>query len=62
MPLKQGILPVATRRFIKAVHRAGAQVHVWVIDDEPTMRLLMDRKADAIMSDDAALLVRVLGS
>lgn len=62
VPLKQGILPVATRRFIKAVHRAGAQVHVWVIDDEPTMRLLMDRKADAIMSDDAALLVRVLGS
>ena len=62
VPLKQGPLPVATRRFIKAVHRAGAQVHVWVIDDEPTMRLLMDRKADAIMSDDAALLVQVLGS
>lgn len=62
VPLKQGPLPVATKRFIKAVQRAGAQVHVWVIDDAPTMRLLKKYKADAIMSDDAALLVKVLAS
>ena len=30
VPLKQGILPVATRRFIKAVHRAAI-----VVDDNP---------------------------
>ncbi|MFJ2621114.1 glycerophosphodiester phosphodiesterase family protein [Glutamicibacter sp. NPDC087344] len=62
VPLKQGFLPVATRRFIRAVQRAGAQVHVWVIDDEPRMRLLMERGVDAIMSDNAPLLVKVLGS
>ena len=62
VPFKQGWLPVATRRFTKAVQRAGAQVHVWVINDEPTMKLLVDRNVDAIMSDEAELLMKVLGS
>lgn len=62
VPFKQAWLPVATRRFTKAVQRAGAQVHVWVINDEPTMKLLVDQNVDAIMSDDAELLMKVLGS
>ncbi|WP_334121246.1 glycerophosphodiester phosphodiesterase family protein [Glutamicibacter sp.] len=62
VPFKQAWLPVATRRFTRAVQRAGAQVHVWVINDEPTMELLMERKVDAIMSDDAPLLMKVLSS
>lgn len=61
IPKKQGIVPVATHRFIRAVQAAGAQVHVWVVNDEPTMRELMAKNVDAIMSDDASLLVRVLG-
>ena len=60
VPLKYGVLPVVTTRFIKAVQDAGLQVHVWVIDDEPTMRALIEKKVDAIMSDDAELLVQVL--
>ena len=62
VPFKQGILPVATGRFIRAVQAAGAQVHVWVVNDEPTMRLLAARGADGIMSDDGQLLVQVLRS
>jgi len=62
VPFKQGWLPVATGRFTRAVQRAGAQVHVWVVNDEPTMKLLKDRKVDAIMSDDAQLLMKVLES
>ena len=62
VPFKQGWLPVATARFTRAVQNAGAQVHVWVINDEPTMKLLVDRKVDAIMSDDAQLLMKVLRS
>ncbi|WP_313812583.1 glycerophosphodiester phosphodiesterase family protein [Glutamicibacter sp.] len=60
VPNKQGRIPVATARFIKAVHAAGSQVHVWVINDEATMRELVAKNADAIMSDDARLLVQVL--
>jgi len=58
--MKYGVLPVVTLRFIKAVQRAGLQVHVWVIDDESTMRALIEKKVDAIMSDDAELLLQVL--
>ncbi|PRB70081.1 glycerophosphodiester phosphodiesterase family protein [Arthrobacter sp. MYb213] len=61
VPLKQGVIPVVTPRFIKAVQRAGLQVHVWVIDDEPTMRALMKKNVDAIMSDNGELLAKVLG-
>ncbi|GAA1408759.1 glycerophosphoryl diester phosphodiesterase [Glutamicibacter uratoxydans] len=62
VPYKHGKIPVATARFIKAVHRAGSQVHVWVVNDEETMRTLVAKKADAIMSDDGQLLMRVLNS
>lgn len=60
VPLKYGVLPVVTSRFIKAVHRAQGEVHVWVIDDEQTMRALIAKNVDAIMSDQARLLVKVL--
>jgi len=62
IPFKLHGLPVATERFTKAIQRAGAQVHVWTVNDEPTMKLLVDRKVDAIISDEAALLMKVLGS
>ncbi|MGP9651065.1 glycerophosphodiester phosphodiesterase family protein [Glutamicibacter sp. AOP38-B1-38] len=61
VPLKYGFLPVVTSRFIRAVHGARVQVHVWVINDEPTMRMLIEKNVDAIISDEAELLVKVLG-
>lgn len=62
IPFKLHGLPVATKRFTQAVQRAGAQVHVWTINDEPTMRLLVERKVDAIISDEAELLMKVVAS
>lgn len=60
VPKRRGVLPVTTRRFIHAVRKSGLQVHVWVINDEPTMRMLLKRGVDALVSDDAELLMRVL--
>lgn len=62
IPFKLHGLPVATNRFTKAIQRAGAQVHVWTVNDEPTMRLLVEREVDAIISDEAELLMKVLAS
>lgn len=60
VPERRGPLRVVTPRFITAVHRAGAEVHVWVVNDEDRMRRLIARGVDGIVSDRADLAVRVV--
>ncbi|SEE00512.1 glycerophosphodiester phosphodiesterase family protein [Ruania alba] len=51
---------MVTPAFIRRVHRQGMQVHVWTIDDAATIRLLLDRGVDAIVSDRVDVLRDVL--
>ena len=51
---------VATDAFVRAVHDAGRLVHVWTVDDVPTMHRLLDAGVDGIMTDRTDLLRRVL--
>jgi glycerophosphoryl diester phosphodiesterase len=60
VPLRHGRVPIVTERFVKAAHRAGLPVHVWTVNDEPTMIDLLELGVDGIMSDRIALLQRVL--
>jgi glycerophosphoryl diester phosphodiesterase len=53
-------VPVATPSFIRGAHRLGLQVHVWTVNDRPTMEALLDRGADGIMTDDTVALRDVL--
>jgi len=53
-------VPVATPSFIGRAHRLGLQVHVWTVNDRPTMEALLDRGADGIMTDDTVALRDVL--
>jgi glycerophosphoryl diester phosphodiesterase len=56
VPVRHGPVEIVTPRFVLAAHRAGLPVHVWTIDDEPTMHRLLDMGVDGIMSDELALL------
>ena len=49
-----------TRGMVDAAHRAGAVVHVWTINDRPTMERLIDLGVDGIVTDDLATLKAVL--
>jgi glycerophosphoryl diester phosphodiesterase len=61
VPQRWGALRI-DRRFVNAAHRAGLPVHVWTVDDESEMELLLDLGVDGIMTDRPRLLKRVLES
>ena len=48
------------RTFIRRAHRRGVAVQYWTINDEETMRHLIELGCDCIMTDNPALLSRVL--
>lgn len=60
VPIRQGRIPIIERRFVDAAHQAGLQVHVWTIDDEPTMARLLDLGVDGIMTDRPTTLKELL--
>ena len=58
-PRRHGI-PIVTRDFVRRVHAAGAQVHVWTIDEAAEMNRLIDLGVDGIFTDRTDLLKAVL--
>ncbi len=45
----------ADRSFIHAAHARGRQVHVWTVNDAPTMSTMIGRGADNLITDKPAL-------
>lgn len=60
VPISQGRIRVVTPRFVQRCHRAGLQVHVWVVDDPAQMHELLDMGVDGLMTDDAESLAGVM--
>ncbi len=50
---------LASRRFIRAAHRAGKQVYVWTVNDPIHMSRMIGRGVDGVITDDPALLNQV---
>jgi glycerophosphoryl diester phosphodiesterase len=62
VPIKMGPFRIVTERWVRAAHRAGLPVHVWTIDDAPTMKDLLDLGVDGIMTDRPRILLEVLAT
>jgi len=60
VPLTFRGIPVVTRRFLRAAHRAGIRVQVWTVDAQSEMERLLDLGVDGIMTDRPSLLKEVL--
>jgi glycerophosphoryl diester phosphodiesterase len=51
---------VVDRQLVEAAHGAGLAVHVWTVNDEPTMEALVELGVDGIISDRPSVLVALL--
>lgn len=53
-------LRVTTERIVRAMHRAGVEVHVWTVNSPARMHELLDLGVDGIVTDRADLAMAVL--
>jgi len=55
IPERVGPIRLVTPRFIERVHDAGAEVHVWTVNDPADMTRLLDFGVDGLVTDRADL-------
>jgi glycerophosphoryl diester phosphodiesterase len=51
IPQRAGPLQILTPALLRTAHRLGLQVHVWTVNDAPTMHRLLDQGVDGLMTD-----------
>ncbi|WP_426623989.1 glycerophosphodiester phosphodiesterase family protein [Leifsonia sp. McL0607] len=62
IPERRGPVRLVTARTVRAVHRAGAEVHVWTIDDVADMTRLLDLGVDGIVTNRCDLLKHLVSA
>lgn len=60
LPVKQGPLDLTQSNIIEGSRKRGIDVYYWTINDEETMRRLITKGVDGIMSDNPELLQGVM--
>jgi glycerophosphoryl diester phosphodiesterase len=60
IPMTYGPVRITTPRMIRRLHEAGVEVHVWTINDAPTMHALLDLGVDGLVTDRADIAMQVL--
>ena len=60
VPIRWNGIKIVDRRFVDAIHRRGLQLHVWTVNDPTQMEELLDLGVDGIMTDQPAILKRIL--
>jgi glycerophosphoryl diester phosphodiesterase len=54
------VIDLATSRLLSRAHKLGIKVHYWTINDETTMRRLLETGADGIITDYPDRAVKVM--
>ena len=51
IPVRSGMVPLISKRTVRAYHRMGLQVHVWTVNRSARMERLLNQGVDGIMTD-----------
>ncbi|MEN0083871.1 MAG: glycerophosphodiester phosphodiesterase family protein [Leifsonia sp.] len=62
IPERRGPVRIVTRRTVERFHAAGAEVHVWTVNDPKDMARLLDLGVDGIVTDRCDLLAALVKS
>ena len=62
VPIYHFGIKLVTKRFVRYVQSIGLKIHVWTINDENTMRKLIDLGVDGIITDKPKLLKELLST
>lgn len=62
IPERRGPVRIVTRRTVRRIHAAGAEVHVWTVNDPGRMARLLDLGVDGIVTDRCDLLKELVDS
>lgn len=57
IPVRLGVLPVASPRLIAAAHAAAMEVHIWAVNTPATATAWLQLGADGVISDDPGAVV-----
>ncbi len=60
IPTSSGNLDLTTNQLINNAHRHNIAIHYWTINDPDTMRLLIERGADGLITDRPTLMQSIL--
>lgn len=60
IPTNEGIINLKDRKLIQGANRRGMDAHYWTINDEATMKTLIELGADGILTDRPDLLINIL--
>jgi glycerophosphoryl diester phosphodiesterase len=62
VPERVGSVRLVTARFVELVHDAGAEVHVWTVNDPADMERLLDLGVDGLVTDRADVAIPLIAA
>ncbi len=62
VPVRRAGVRIVTAPFVRRCHRAGIQVHVWLVNEVEDMHHVLDLGVDGVMTDSATVLAEVMRS
>ena len=61
VPVRSGLTPIVTRRFVAHAHRAGVEVKVWTVNTADEIRRLVSFGVDGVITDRPDVARSVIG-